>query len=77
MKCAFQTTLRVIEVGLIDRRASESVFNMHVDVVLAQTQFGFLPVGIDGNDGSTGIITRRHQRSRGRNHQVASPAKML
>ena len=63
----------LVEIGLVDRGAGKTVFDMHVDVVLSQAEPCFLPLGIDRHQAAAGIAAGGHQRRMGGGHQLAGP----
>ena len=74
---AFQSPRGVIEIRLVDGRAGEAVFDVYVDVVLAQRKLHLLPVGIDGDQSAAGMFAGRHERRFGRRHQVFCPGQAV
>ena len=67
----------MIEISLIDRGAGETVFDVDVDVILAQAQFRFLAVGVDGDKSAAGIFAAGDEWRLSRGHQVVRPVKQV
>ena len=46
----------MVEVGLVDRGAGETVFDMDVNVVFSQAELRFLAVGVDGDKSTAAML---------------------
>ena len=77
MKRAFQPTLCMVEVRLIDGGAGKAVFDVHIHMIFSQAQPHLLPGGIHRNDGATGVLAVGHPFSGGSGSQLTGPRKSL
>jgi hypothetical protein len=56
----FEPGVRVVEVGLIDGRAGEAVFDVNIDAIGAQAQLRFLAVRVADNQSAAGVLAGGH-----------------
>ena len=67
----------MVEVGLVDRRSREAIFDMSVDVKLAQRQFHFLAGRIDNDQRPAIVVAAGHDGRFGCGDEFASPLQRL
>ena len=63
----------MIEVRLIDSGPCKAIFDVHVNVVLAQRELDVLAVGVDDNQVAAGLLVGRNQRPFGCDDQISHP----
>src|SRR5262249_52692569 len=73
---AFEPAGLFVEIGLVDGGAGEAVLDVDVDVQLAQRELRFLPVRIDGDQGTAGASAAGDERRVGSGNQIARPFEL-